>query len=403
MAAGFPAVEDLKPNPGLPDPLLMINGEKIAIRDDWFKKRRPELKALFQHYMYGIPPETPKITAEVVREDKQCLGGKATKREIEITFGPAGTPTQNLLLIVPNTRSGPVPVFVGANFCGNHSVLDDPAIALPKYWMRDTCPGVVENRATDAGRGASADKWNANLIIERGYALATFYYGDLDPDRNDFNDGVHPHFMKPGEKRGNQHWGAISAWAFGISRAVDYLLTDAAIDKTKIASVGHSRLGKTALLAAAFDDRIAMAIPLQSGCGGASPSRTKLGETVKQINTTFPHWFCDEFKKFNDRPELLPFDQHCLLALVAPRPVLYSTAEEDTWANPPGHFEALLAAEPVYRLLGAGGLDARTMPENGNLISSTLGFFTRAGKHSMSRVDWEAFLDFADRHFGKPK
>ena len=157
MAAGFPAVEELKPNPDLPDPLLMLNGGKITTKDDWFKKRRPELKALFQHYMYGIPPEAPKITAKVVREDKQCLGGKATKREIEISFGPAGTPAQNLLLIVPNNRSGTVPVFVGANFCGNHSVLNDPAIALPKYWMRDKCPGVVENRATDAGRGTSAD------------------------------------------------------------------------------------------------------------------------------------------------------------------------------------------------------------------------------------------------------
>jgi hypothetical protein len=294
-----------------------------------------------------------------------------------------------------------VPVFVGANFYGNHTVLDDPTIALPKTWVPPKSPGAVDSKATDAGRGKGIDTWNAELIIDRGYALATFYCGDIDPDKNDFSDGVHAAFMKPGEKRNNQSWGTVAAWAWGLQRAVDYLITNPDIDKNKIAAVGHSRLGKTAIVAAAFDDRIAMSIPLQAGCGGTAPSRGKIGEPVTRINTSFPHWFCDEFKKFNDKTELIPFDQHCLVALCAPRPVLFSNAEEDTWANPAGQFEVLQAADPVYRLLGAGGLDAKAMPESGKLVDSTLGYFIRPGKHSMSRVDWEAILNFADKHFKK--
>jgi hypothetical protein len=195
-------------------------------------------------------------------------------------------------------------------------------------------------------------------------------------------------------------WGAIAAWAWGLQRAVDYLVTDAVLDAERIAVVGHSRNGKAAMVAGAFDERIALVIPLQAGCGGTSPSRGKIGESVKQINDRFPHWFNAEFKKFNEQPERLPFDQHCLIALCAPRPVLLSNAVEDTWANPAGQFEMLLAADPVYRLLGAGGLGAQQIPETGKLLDSTLGYYIRPGKHSMTGEDWKVFLDFADKQFG---
>ena len=190
--------------------------------------------------------------------------------------------------------------------------------------------------------------------------MATFYSGDIDPDRADKREGVQPRLEKLGLiKPGPHACATIAAWAWGIHRAVDYLVTDKDIDAKRIAVVGHSRLGKTALLAAAFDDRLALAIPHQAGCGGTAPSRGKVGESVKRINTSFPHWFTGDFKDFNDQPERLPFDQNCLVALVAPRPVLFSNAVEDTWANPDGQFQVLQAAEPVYRLLNAGGLDAR--------------------------------------------
>jgi len=402
-AESFPEADQLPAQAGLPDPLVLLNGEKVSTKEQWFQKRRPELKALFQHYMYGfMPPAPEKTRGTLEREDKQCLGGKATKKEVAIAFGPPGAPLIHLLLVVPNGRKRPAPVFAGPNFYGNHTVLNDPAIALPQGWLPKDAPGSKETKATDEGRGKEADVWNVALAVERGYAVATFYCGDVAPDKPDFSAGVFPFYMQGPQKRGPHDWGAIAAWAFGMQRVVDYLSSDGDIDKSRIIAVGHSRLGKTAMLAAAFDERFAMAIPLQAGCGGTSPSRGKIGEAVERINRVFPHWFCDEFKKFNEQPERLPFDQHGLVALMAPRPVLFPNATEDSWANPAGQFEVLQAADPVYRLLGVEGLEAKTCPEPGKLVDSRLGYFIRPGKHSMTREDWIVFLDFADKHLGKP-
>jgi hypothetical protein len=403
VRGGFPEVSMLPAHPDLPDPLVMLDGSRVTTREQWFNKRRPELKELFQHYMYGYLPAPEKIEAKLEREDRKALGGKATLREVTIRFGPTGTPPIHLLLVVPNERKGPTPVFVGMNFSGNHALVKDPAVRLPTVWMYPGHPGVKDNRATDAGRGAETDVWDLEGAVDRGYAVATFYNGDVDPDRPDVREGIQPH-LKPGEKPGPHDWGTIAAWAWGIHRAVDYLVTDKDLDRERIIVVGHSRLGKTALLAAAFDDRIALAIPHQAGCGGTAPSRQNNPkvESVKRINTSFPHWFDGTFKEFNDQVERLPFDQNCLVALVAPRPVLFSNAVEDVWANPDGQFEVLRAADPVYRLLGAGGLGAKEKPEVGKLLDSQLGYFIRPGKHSMTREDWKAFRDFADKHLGKP-
>jgi hypothetical protein len=268
--------------------------------------------------------------------------------------------------------------------------------------MYPNYPGVKNNRATEAGRNASADSWSIEQSIDRGYAVATFYNGDVDPDRPDQREGMRSYLKTVCGKTGLPECATIAAWAWGLHRAVDYLVTNPDIDPKRIAAFGHSRLGKTAILAAAFDDRIALAIPHQAGCGGTAPSRGKVGESVKQITGHFPHWFCGTFREFGDQPERLPFDQNCLAALVAPRPLLFSNAVEDTWANPKGQFEVLLAAEPVYHLLGAGGLETKEFPPPGKLVGGTLGFYIRPGKHSTTREDWKVFLDFADKHFGKP-
>jgi hypothetical protein len=403
--ADFPPPEKLPAHPGLPDPLVMLDGTRITTAADWRAKRRPELKALFQHYMYGtIPPPLVKVTAKVEYEDTKALGGKATLREVALTVGPPGAPKVRVLLVVPNKRSGPVPAFVGMNFCGNHALVDDPQVRVPTAWMYPGQPGVVANKATAAGRGKQKDVWALEQSIDRGYAVATFYNGDIDPDRKDERGGIRP-FLPKGDTA------TIAAWAWGISRVVDYLVTLAEIDAKKIAVVGHSRLGKTALLAAAFDERIALAIPHQAGCGGTAPSRTSdpKAESVKRINTAFPHWFNAEFKKFNDQTERLPFDQNCLVALVAPRPVLFSNAAKDLWANPEGQFVVLKAANPVYRLLGAGGLElvpasaleAKPKPFSEVLSAGTLGYYIRPGAHSMTKGDWKVFLDYADRHLKK--
>ncbi|MDB5385100.1 MAG: hypothetical protein JWM11_746 [Planctomycetaceae bacterium] len=404
FAADLPDASQLPSRPQLPDPLVMLSGEKITTPAQWNEMRRPELKQLFQHYMYGYFPAPPdKITAVVEVQDEKYFGGKATKKQVTITYHPQA-PKINVLLIVPNHRTRKAPVFVGINFCGNHTVVKDSQIPLPTTWIYKSCPGCEKERATDAGRGGQVDVWNAEQTIDRGYALATFYNGDLDPDQNDFTDGVHPHYFKAGQtKPGPQDWGAIAAWAWGAHRVVDYLHMNPDIDTDRIALVGHSRLGKATLLAGAFDERIDLLIPHQAGCGGTAPSRGKIGEPVHRINTVFPHWFNDEFPKFNDHTDRLPFDQHCLVGLCAPRPVLFSNAVEDTWANPDGQFEMLQAATPVYRLLGVEGLAPNSRPEIGKLIDSKLGYFVRAGKHSMNLEDWQAFWAFADKHFGKPE
>jgi hypothetical protein len=398
----FPPVSELKPQPEFPDPLTFFNGTKVGSRDQWNKERRPELIRLFQHYMYGeLPPAPKSIESRVERSDAGCFGGKATLKAVTISFGPADAPKIHLLVVTPNRPGGRKPAFLGLNFCGNHTLLDDRAIALPATWMPDYCEGCMEHRATDAGRGIQKDVWAVEQTIDRGYALACFFCGDVDPDRDDFSDGIHPFYAPPGATgRGPQGWGSIAAWAYGLHRAVDYLVTDKDLDPARIAVVGHSRLGKTALLAGALDERIALVIPHQAGCGGTAPSRHDVGEQVRQINDRFPHWFCDEFKKFNDQVERLPFDQHCLVALCAPRPVLLSNAQEDTWADPEGQFRVLQGADPVYRLLGSKGLDGKSFPELDQLLDTPLGYYIRPGKHAMTAGDWQVFLAFADKHFG---
>ncbi len=399
FAADFPPPEQLPSRPGLPDPLVLLNGTKVTSKEDWQSKRRPELKELFQHYMYGVlPPKPDNVAFKIERVDPKALGGKATLKEVTISFGPPSTPKLHLLVVVPNQRKGPAPVFLGLNFSGNHTLLADPKIRLSTVWMPERYKGVKANRATEESRGTAVDVWNIEDAIDRGYAVATLYCGDIDPDRADVREGIQPHLAKPGAKASDSDWGTIAAWAWGLSRCIDYLATDADIDASKIIVVGHSRLGKVALLAGAMDERIAIAIPHQAGCGGTAPSRGVVGEQLKDINTRFPHWFNGNFKKFNQAQDKLPFDQHCLAALMAPRPLLFSNAVDDTWANPGGQFEMLQAADPVYRLLGVEGLSAKTRPAVGTLVDSRLGYFIRAGKHSMNKEDWKIFLDFADKH-----
>jgi dienelactone hydrolase len=401
----FPEMSTLPPQPALPDPLVMLDGRRVTTRAEWIHERRPELQALFQHYMYGIlPPKPARMHVKILGEHRDFLGGKATLKLLALETGAeAHAPRIDLLLVVPNERRGPAPVFLAMNFCGNHALTADSRVPLARGWLYDTCKGCTNNTATEAARGGQAQDWPLAEIIGRGYALAAFYSGDIDSDRKEVSDGIYA-WLAGGDPAKNNpaHRGSIAAWAWGFQRCVDYLVTDRDLDARRIAAVGHSRNGKTALLAAAFDERIALAIPHQAGCGGTAPSRGKVGESVLRINTSFPHWFNAEFKKFNDAPERLPFDQHGLAALCAPRPVLFSNAQEDQWANPAGQFEMLQAADPVYRFLGVEGLAAKAMPPSRQLVDSRLGFYIREGKHSMTADDWAVFLKFADRHWGQP-
>lgn len=396
----FQEPENLPRLAWLPDPLVQLDGTLVTTKEDWFNKRRPELKELVQHYMYGYFPGPIPIRPTVDLVDTHYLGGKATLKLITIGFEKRELPLMHMMLIVPN-RVKPAPVFAALDFNGNHALVKDPRIPLPTGWINGKAPAVVNYRATEAGRGLDATNWAVDKIVARGFALAAVYYGDVEPDDKNATSG--PRTLIRTGKSPETQWGAVAVWAWGFGRMVDYLVTDPLIDAKRIAVVGHSRLGKAALLAGAFDERVAIVFPHQSGCGGAAPSRGKVGESVTRINEVFPHWFDGLFKKFGSQPDRLPFDQDCVIALCAPRPILITCAEQDTWSNPEGQFEMLKAADKVFRLTGKGGLDAQAMPKTGVLIDGVAGYYIRPGNHSMTVGDWKIFMDFAVKQFGLPR
>ena len=391
----------------LPDPLVLNDGTPVRDAATWQKKRRAELLELFAREVYGRTPggRPSEMHWAVTSEDRAALGGKAVRKEVTIWFtAKKDGPKMHLLIYQPPGRPGqhaPWPTFLGLNYYGNPCVNADPGITMSTRWMRENAEyQIVDHRATEGTRGTHASRWNVETVVARGYATASVYYGDLCEDQVAGMTRDVGALFRTGaaNERAPDAWGAIGIWAWGLSRALDYLVSDPEIDGKRVAVHGHSRLGKTALWAGAQDERFAYVISNNSGCGGAALSMRDFGETVARINTSFPHWFSRNFRKYNNREKTLPVDQHELIALIAPRPVHIASATEDEWADPKGEFLGGKHAEPVYALFGHKGLGVSEWPAPERpALGDRMAYHLRIGKHDIAPYDWAQYLDFADR------
>jgi len=396
----------------LPDPLIAADGSPVRSADDWFQRRRPELLTLFEREVYGRAPAPAESQIDVlpVNRDDHALSGLATRLELDVHVRPRASTRPplilRLLLWLPNHAKTPVPAFLGLNFFGNQTVHPDPAIRLAQGWVLNSSElGITHYAANEASRGLRARRWPVEMLIARGYALTTLYGGDIDPDYHDgFENGAHGLFPSAtqGERPGDA-WGSLAAWSWGLSRALDALTTLERIDPHRVGVFGHSRFGKAALWAGALDPRFAWVVCNNSGHGGAALSRRRFGELTRHLNQRFPHWFAKNFSAYDDREASLPIDQHQLLALIAPRPLYVASAADDLWADPRGELLSCLEASPVYELLGFHGLRLAPgdLPLNQSLGDS-IGYHCRPGAHDLLAADFWHYLNFADRHGGKP-
>jgi hypothetical protein len=382
----------------LPDPLVFNDGKSVRTAREWRQRRRPEILELFAVNVYGHSPQPPKeLRYDVFDSDEHALAGKAIRKQVTIYFSTKNDgPKEDLLIYIPAGSAKPAPVILLINFGGNQAISTDPAIRLATIWNPKTHES---QKAPEEFRGQMKD-FDLEKILARGYAFATVCYQDIEPDfKGGYVHGIRPLFLKAGQTEpAPDEWGAIGAWSYGLSRALDYLEKDKAVDAKRVAIAGHSRLGKTVLWAGALDPRFAMVISSCSGEGGASLARRNYGETTRNLVDVFPYWFCSNFRKYADHADQLPVDTHELIALIAPRPVYVTGAEDDKWADPKGEFLACAGAGQVYRLLGGLGLGTDQMPPLDQPIMHTVGFHYRTGGHAVTAFDWELFLGFADMH-----
>ena len=369
--------EDKVPSYELPPLLKDDNGQTITTTAQW-AKRRAKLLDLFRNELYGHSPERPQDEwFEIVKIDRQAMDGAATLKLVNIHLGTKpGAPVIHLNLFIPNNRTKPAPAFL--LICNRDRSNIDPT------------------------RKIKSDFWPAEQIVARGYAAASFFNGDVAPDKYDgFTTGIHAYLQNPAARKFNS-WGTIAAWAWGGSRVMDYFETDPDIDEKHCAVTGHSRGGKTALWCGAQDERWALTISNCSGCSGAAIARRRFGESLKVIQNAFKHWFCGNYRKYIDREDDLPFDQHELVALVAPRAVYVTSADEDLWADQRGEWLAVHEAAPVWKLFGRKGLPSDIMPPlDKPLIGDGMGYHIRTGEHNYKVFDWNAHMDLADREFNR--
>ncbi|MEZ4699322.1 MAG: hypothetical protein R2834_03245 [Rhodothermales bacterium] len=380
----------------LPDPLRLNDGRPVTDAETWFAQRRPEILRLFETHQFGKAPAAPDgITFDVTDAGTPAFDGKALRRQVTVYLsGSKNGPAMDLLIYLPAAARGPVPLLLHVGFTANNTLVRDPGVKRGAIWNRDG----VREPAPDSSRFGQL---RVLPFVEAGIGVATVYYGDIEPDfAAGLPHGIRQTFLRPGEQLAPDAWGAIAAWAWGLSRAMDYVETDAGIDAERVALIGVSRLGKTVLWTAAQDPRFAAVIASCSGEGGAALSRRNYGETIKLITLPqrFGYQFAGNYARYGDDPGQSPVDAHMLVSLVAPRPVLLQTGTTDKWSDPVGEFEAAVAAEPVFELLGEKGLGTTTMPPAQTPIFHTIGYYMHEGGHGTQPDDWDQYLAFLQQH-----
>jgi hypothetical protein len=387
--------------PSVPDPLVMFDGRPVTSREMWVEQRRPELLQFFRSHVYGNsppPPEDAVYTIESV--DDAALGGKAIHKEIAMRFSRNGkTAVWHMTEYLPKNSAGAVPVILGLNFGGNQSICDDPGVPLRTIWSRKSKTEPMHPAAaTQPSRGKDAAAWQLDRLIDHGYGLATIYYFDIEPDVPQGPAlGIRSLYWNTGTTQpAADEWGSVAAWAWGLTRGLDALQTDPAVDAHRVVVFGHSRLGKAAVWAGASDPRFAAVISNESGCGGVAILRDKQGETVAKIVHSFPHWFCQNFNQYAGHESAMPTDQHEMVALIAPRPIYIGSADLDFTSDPFSEFACCVLTDPVWRLLGSDGFGVTTMPALNTSVGHAIRYHDRTGKHNVTAYDWEQYLRFLD-------
>lgn len=378
----------------LPQLLMSENGQEIKTLDEWQTVRRPELLKIFTEEMYGCMPGLPEeIKYTVFESSTNALEGIATRKQITISMLNKGHQTSvDLLLYLPNAVKKPAPLFLTLNFKGNHAISDEPEIKICEKMM-------APSDKTPYPRADASSRWPLKLILGQGYALATMARGDIAIDGKGYPTnnvlGLFPELQNR-----DDNFSTIGAWAWTLSRALDYLEKQPEINPEQVVVLGHSRLGKTALWAGANDPRFSAVISNDSGAGGAALSRRMMGETIGDLCKNFPYWFCEKFQKYVGHDKEMPFDQHQLMALIAPRHIYVASAQDDAWADPEGEFTSLMLANSVFELFGIrNALPGTKMPSVNSPLRWHNGYHMRTGKHDLTEYDWQNYIDFLDKHF----
>lgn len=399
VVAGFPVNYDeaLAGGYTLPDVLKLTNGKPVKNAKDWNTKRRPELVKLYEEQQFGRMPGRPAaMSFDVFDKGTPAMDGKALRKQVTVYFSAdKNGPREDIVIYIPAKATKPVPLLLCINFSPNASIFNDPGIKLGEMWNR-------EKKKVPAQRGGGLGRMNIDGLLEKGIGVAGIYYGDIDPDfPGGLPFGVRALYLKPGQTEpAADEWGSISAWAWGLSRAMDYLETEQSVDAKRVALYGVSRLGKTVLWAGVHDTRFALVVASCSGEGGAALSRRNFGETIAHMTapSRFGYQFAANRAKYAEHPEQCPVDAHMLVALMAPRPVFLQTGDTDLWSDPKGEFLAAVAAEPVYKLLGKQGLGTDQMPKAGEPIFHDIGYHMHAGGHGTIPGDWVPITKYLEMY-----